>query len=187
MKTKLAFFLIISSIYLPSMAQNESDSFLNRFVEINQFPTSEFFFKNEIIIKDDTISVDIISNVFLMPLNTIRYSDKYLKNQYYYYGKYKLSDRYYIISCKIFYDYHLSKIISFIYDKEKGIVLSSIEIMSSDFNLSRKSRFENNVLIIENTYKRIPNGLDPPPGKEFLKKVEIVRFKINSEYKFVKI
>lgn len=187
MKTKSIFLFFILLINTQTMAQNISDNFLKRFVEINQFPTSEFFLKNEIIIKDDTISEDIISSVFLIPINTIRHSDKYLKNQYYFYGKYKLNDRYYIISCKIFYDYHESKIISFIYDKEKGIVLSSIEIMSSDLNLGRESHYKNNELIIESNYNRIPNGLDPPPGKEYIKKVEIERFKINSEYKFVKI
>ncbi|NRT13764.1 hypothetical protein HNP99_000089 [Flavobacterium sp. 28A] len=169
------------------MSQNNNDPFLNKFIEIKEFPTSEFFMKNEIIIKNDTINLDDVASKFLIPLNKIKYSDLHIKNKYYYYGRYKLNEIYYIISCKIFFNYHESMILSFIYNTDERKITSSIEIMVNDFNLSKKSYFKDEVLVIENTYNKIPNGLDPPKGKEFLKRIEIDKFKIDNNFKFIQL
>ncbi|MFB3388225.1 hypothetical protein [Flavobacterium sp. LAR06] len=186
MRKYFCFFL--NFIFFSCMSQNNiNDPFLNKFVEIKEFPTSDFFMKNEIIIKNDTINLDDVVSKFLIPINKVKYSDFHIKNKYYYYGRYKLNDTHYIISCKIFFNYHESMILSCIYNKDEQKITSSIEIMVNDFNLSRKSYFKDEVLIIENTYNKIPNGLDPPKGKEFLKKIEIEKFKIDNNFKFIEV
>lgn len=179
-------FILIFMIF-SCMSQNNNDEFLNKFIEIKEFPTSDFFIKNEIIIKNDTIDSDDVASKFLIPINNVKYSDLHIENKYYYYGRYKLNDIYYIISCKVFFNYHESKILSFIYNKDEQRITSSIEIMVNDFNLIKKSSYKDGVLIIENTYAKIPNGLDPPKGKEFLKRIEIERFKIDSDFKFIEV
>lgn len=169
------------------MSQISNDHFLNKFIEINEFPSSDFFIKNEIIIVNDTIESTIVANKFLIPINTIKHSNAYLENKYYYYGKYKLNDNYYVISCKVFFNHHESRILSFIYSTEKKAIISSIEIMLNDFNIKKASYFKDNILVIESTYNKIQNGLDPPKGKEFLKKIEIEKYEIDGDFRFVKL
>jgi hypothetical protein len=183
---KILIILVFSQLACESQ-EKKADSFLDRFIEINEFPTSVFYLKNKIIKQNDTIENTVLATKFLIPSNEIKYSNNFVLNKYHYYGKYKLNENYYLIAYKKFYDYHESKIILSIYDIKNELVTSSIEIFSSDLFVSRNSYYEKGILYIESHYKKIPNGLDAPKEKEYINKSMIEGYRINKNYIFENI
>jgi hypothetical protein len=183
----IKFLLILILTVVSASAQDVEDDFLTCFKEINQFPSGDYFLENKVLKINDTIPLNTVADKFLLPVNSVRYSNIFRVNKYFYYGKFKLNSRCYLISCKVFYDYHESKIFTFTYDSIDKRVTSCLEIMSTDLYLSRRSFYTNNELTIESTYKRILNGLDPPIEKEFLRKTIIEKYRVDENNKFVSV
>lgn len=164
----------------------ENDSFTDNFLELKEFPSSEFYTRNNVLKKNDTVPFHLLSSKLLMPVNDIAYSDKLLGNQYYYYGKYTVNDACYVLAVIRFFDYHESDVTLYTYDVEHDKIVSSLKIISNDFNVKRRSHYKEGVIYIENNLK-FPNGLDPEPGKEYLEKVIDEKYVINEQLVFERI
>jgi hypothetical protein len=72
------------------------------------------------------------------------------------------------------------------YDAGNNKIVSSLKIISNDFNIKRSSQYKDGVIHIENKLK-FPNGLDPEPGKEYLEKVIQEKYKVNEQLFFERI
>lgn len=62
---------------------DQGDVFLDKFININEFPSSNFFLKKEIIIPNDTVSSELLKNKFCFPINQIKYTNTLSEKKYF--------------------------------------------------------------------------------------------------------
>ncbi len=110
--------------------------------------------------------------------------DTYNSSNSRYLGKYEIDKGYYILACKVFYNFHDSRIILYTYNANQDIVTSSLLVGCHDNSLTIESEYKNGIIDIETTYKKVPNGLDPPKGREYIQKKYKKQYHINKNFCF---
>ena len=66
----------------------------------------------------------------------------------------KIGKGYYILACKVFYNFHDSRIILYTYNANQDIVTSSLLVGCHDNSLTIESEYKNGIIDIETTYKK---------------------------------
>ncbi len=135
--------------------------------------------------KSIVIPYDIISNVFLYPVNETIYEKSYLKSKYYAGYKIKISNNIWILCYLHHFDLQSEEIIWSIYDTKKKQIRSNLVIASWNDNTEKRiNDFSGNNISIKSTYKRnFQNGME-----EDNHPIEILEnFEIDKEYRFKKV
>lgn len=85
--------------------ETEETKFLSHFIGLAEFPCGKTLSSMPLPTKD-TISYDVLANSFLLPVNTIVRTNTHTQSTWCYIGKHKISNGYYVLACKEFYNYH---------------------------------------------------------------------------------
>ena len=158
-------------------------SFIEHFESLSEFPCGKNL-KHMPLPTKDTISYNILAEKFLLPINSFEFAANYTPSTYCYLGKYEIDKGYYILACKVFYNFHDSRIILYTYNANQDIVTSSLLVGCHDNSLTIESEYKNGIIDIETTYKKVPNGLDPPEGREYIQKKYKKQYHINKNFCF---
>ena len=164
--------------------ETEETKFLSHFIELAEFPCGKTLSSMPLPTKD-TISYDVLANRFLLPVNTIVRTNTHTQSTWCYIGKHKISNGYYVLACKEFYNYHDSRIIIFLYNDKQDIITSSLLVDCHDEFLDLNSEYNNGTITIKTTYKKVQNGLDPPEGQEYIQKQLTRKYHIDDKFHFV--
>ncbi|AZA83534.1 hypothetical protein C1637_15235 [Chryseobacterium lactis] len=136
--------------------------------------------------KSILIPYDIISNVFLYPVNETIFEKSYLKSKYYTGYKIKISNSIWILCYLHHFDLHSEELIWTIYDSKSKQVKSNLVIASwNDGTEKRIISFDGKRISITSTYKRnFKNGMDGDNSKPI---EALETFEISKDYRFIKI
>jgi hypothetical protein len=177
--------IALSSLFSCKPGQGNSNHFLEKFIQVDSI--SKIYYssitKRFNIREGDTISKEILANKFLIPINDIYFSPNLREEKRYYYsGKYKINDNYYLLAYLVFYDFHESQSVICIYDNLNDRITSTL-IVNETKPISRRFTYEKGIFNIALSWK-MPNGLDPAPGDEFVLQETIKGYKINEDFIF---
>lgn len=160
---KNIFFIILFLLTTSCQSQN-NHTFLGSFNEINNLEVNivQNFRKEvgkEILNQEVELYLPLIKNEMF-------YSERGISLRYYYSGKYKISDDYWLIGIKVIenLDY---KYLFGLYDNKLNKVTSIIKVEEYSIGNTTKTEYINGIFYIRSIYKNVPNGLDPKPGNEF--------------------
>lgn len=136
--------------------------------------------------RENLIPYEIVSNVFLYPVNETIYINSYLKSKYYFGYRVKISDNLWILSYLRHYDLHNEQIIWTIYDSKIKQVKSNLVISSWNTDSDKKIKsFDGKRISINTIYKRhFLNGMEGDNSKP----VELTEvYEIDKNYRFIKL
>lgn len=135
---------------------------------------------------NNLIPYEIISNIFLYPINNTIYGKSFIASKYYVGYRYKLSEKVWILSYKHHYDLHGEETIWNIYNSETKQLLSKISIYSIDSDFYRNLEdFDGKHLLIKTIYRRhFKNGMEGDNSQP----IEMLEnYEIDKGFKFKKI
>lgn len=150
-------------------------------IKINKINESPSKLKKAVVIPND-----VITNVFLYPVNETEYGDSYIKSKYYAGYKVQIAKNIFILSYIYHFDLHSEKLIWSIYDSEYKKIISNLVVANWNQNVDRSLRsFDGNQIIIVVSYKRhFVNGMEGD-NDEPIKISE--HYKIDDKFRFVKL
>jgi|GEM_PF-5153422 len=176
-------FLVLVILMILFGCAEGNDIFLDKFITLDEMPTSKS-------IKDlkftDTIPTKDLKEVLLVDANA-GYTPQFSKKGYYYIGKYKLNNDYYVIG----FDSHArpmeetSQVIA-IYDVRRKAITSKLIIGSKDY-INRSSEYKNGIFTITAQYIYIPAGKECQPGQDnYSRNTTTEKYRINNDFVFEK-
>ncbi|OCA72451.1 hypothetical protein BBI01_10030 [Chryseobacterium artocarpi] len=132
------------------------------------------------------IPYDVISNVFLYPVNETIYEKSYLKSKYYAGYKIKVSNNIWILCYLHHFDLHSEELLWTIYDSRNKVIKSNLVIASWNESTEKKiNYFDGKHISITSSYGR--NFKDGMEGDNSIP-IEVSEiFEIDKEYRFRKI
>gem|GEM_PF-2032004 len=136
--------------------------------------------------KDLSIPYEVISDIFLYPVNEITYGSSYLKSKYYAGYKIKIANNVWILSYLYHFDLHSEKVIWTVYDSKNRQIKSNLIIASWNSDSDKiVNEFDGKEISITTTFKRhFKNGMEGDNSKP----IELIeRYKLDGNYRFEKI
>ncbi|RNA61786.1 hypothetical protein D1631_07495 [Chryseobacterium nematophagum] len=136
--------------------------------------------------KSIIIPYEIMSNIFLYPVNETIYEKSYLKSKYYAGYKIKISNNIWILCYLHHFDLHSEEVIWTIYDSKNKQIKSNLVIASWNENTEKRvNNFDGKNISITTIYQRnFQNGMEGDNSNL----IEVLEnFEIDKDYKFMKI
>lgn len=181
MAKKIVIFIVSIAVFGCS---KEEDVFLEKFRTLKEMPTSESIKSLKL---SDTISQNAISEILIEDVND-RHTRRFTLKKYYYVGKYKLNENFYIICYSIVsrpMDESLNIIA--IYNTRKKTITSKL-IMESEEYIKRTSEYKDGFIAITSLYVYIPPGKECQPGVDcHSRDTTIEKYKISNDYVFERV
>lgn len=154
-----------------SMKGIDTTQFNRNNIESNfKLMTLEEINKNQLKIYEDCyidIPSSVLSDLFLIPLNLINYSNSYIANNYKTLYRFQLSDSLWILVYYLHYDQHFAEIVWNIYDNKESRITSKLIVSGDNFECDREFiSFDGTKVVIYTKYKRhFENGFDGDNSK----------------------
>ena len=147
----------------------------------NNFPTVslEDINNKSITLNGNTnyvIPNNILSDIFLEPINEIQYSKSYVECTFKSYFKYKINDTLYLLAYHHHYDLHDYDIVWVLYNSQKKVITSKIIVEGINQYLSRElGSFNGKELLIYSKYKRhFENGIEGDNNEPIIKEANYI-------------
>jgi hypothetical protein len=175
--------LLISNI---SISQNIDSNLITKFRIIDNIPKNvkELTWDN---FNNNSLNYSEIEFLGFIPVNQIRFSENLYTYKYFSYGKYIIDSTHYLLIIIQKNQLDEFKIFFLCFDNKIKNVTSTL--IGFDYGCVEKSfEFDNKfIFTIKTEFYCIPNGQDPPPNDQYIRKTIIENYSLNKQFIFCKL
>lgn len=165
------------SIHKKNIKMQSEQSFDTSVIE-NNFPTADLEDinnKNVTLNRNSNhiIPANVLSDIFLEPINEIQYSKSYIESTFKSYFRYRINDTLWLLAYHHHYDLHDYDIVWILYNSQKRLITSKIIVEGINQYLSRELKsFNGKEFLIYNKYQRhFENEIEGDNNEPIIKEV----------------